>query len=131
MSLSTDVANGDPGHAALHNAERAAINKLNTMVTSTRTASYELVLADANTIVEMNVGTANTLTVPANSSVAFPVGTVIEVYQLGAGQTTVTAAVGVTIRTPDTLKIDGQYATAALRKRATDEWVLDGRLEAA
>ena len=26
MSLSTDVAVGDPGHAALHNAERAAIN---------------------------------------------------------------------------------------------------------
>ena len=131
MSLSTNVATGDPGHAALHNAERTAINKLNEMATSTKTASYELVLADANTIIEMNVGTANTLTVPANSSVAFPVGTVIEVYQLGAGQTTVTAAVGVTIRTPDTLKIDGQYATAALRKRATDEWVLDGRLEAA
>ena len=130
MSLATDVANGDPGHAELHNAERTAINKLSTMVTSTKTASHTLVLADANTIIEMNVGTANTLTVPANSGVAFPIGTVIEVYQLGAGQTTVVAATGATIRTPDTLKLDGQYATAALRKRATDEWVLDGRLEA-
>ena len=130
MSLSTNVATGDPGHAALHNAERAAINALNTMVTSTKTASYTLALVDANTIVEMNVATANTLTVPANSSVPFPIGTVIEVYQLGAGQTTI-AGDGVTIRTPDTLKLDGQYATAALRKRATDEWVLDGRLEAA
>ena len=130
MSMDTDIGVGDPGHAAIHNAERTAINLLNEMVTSTKVASYVLVLADANTIVEMNVGTANTLTVPLNSGVAFPIGTVIEVYQLGAGQTTITATGGVTIRTPDTLKIDGQYATAALRKRATDEWVLDGRLEA-
>ena len=131
MSLTTDIGVGDPGHAALHNQERDAINKLNAMVVTTKTASYTLALVDANTIVEMNVGTANNLTVPANSGVPFPIGTVIEVYQLGAGQTTVVADGGVTIRTPDTLKIDGQYATAALRKRATDEWVLDGRLEAA
>ena len=102
-----------------------------TVTVNLQTASYTLALADAGKVVEMNVATANNLTVPPNSSVAFPVGTVIEVHQYGAGATTVVAGSGVTVRTPDTLVLDGQYATATLRKRATDEWVLDGRLVAA
>lgn len=99
------------------------------MTLDTQTSSYTLVLGDAQEIVEMNVGTANNLTVPLNSSVAFPVGTVIGLFQLGAGQTTVVAAGGVTIHSPSgMLKLVGQYSTAALRKRGTDEWVLTGNL---
>jgi hypothetical protein len=48
-----------------------------------------LALADANEIVTMNNASANTLTIPANSSVAFPIGTVITLINLGAGTTTV------------------------------------------
>jgi hypothetical protein len=46
-------------------------------------------LTDANEIVTMNNASANTLTIPANSSVAFPIGTVITLINLGAGTTTV------------------------------------------
>ena len=46
----------------------------------------------------MNVATANTLTVPPNSSVPFQVGTQVAVRQYGAGVTTLTAGAGVTIR---------------------------------
>src|SRR5689334_11950484 len=49
--------------------------------------TYTLVLGDAGKVVEMNNAASNTLTVPPNSSVAFPVNTVIEVFQLGAGAT--------------------------------------------
>jgi hypothetical protein len=78
-------------------------------------------------MVEMNVASANTLTVPPNSSVAFAVGTVIPVRQYGAGQTTVTPGAGVTIRNRGAaLKLAGQYAEGSLHKRATDEWVLTG-----
>ena len=111
---------------------KTELDKLATTVTAnTQTASYTLVLADAGRVVEMNVASANNLTVPPNSSVAFPVGTVIEVYQYGAGATTVVAGAGVTVLSPDTLVLDGQYATVTLRKRATDEWTLDGRVTAA
>jgi hypothetical protein len=79
----------------------------------------------------MNVASANNLTVPANSSVAFPVGTEIHVEQKGAGQTTVVADTGVTVNTSETLKLEGQYAVATLKKVATDEWTLIGYLEAA
>jgi len=88
--------------------------------------SYTLVLGDGGGVVEMNNSGANTLTVPPNSSVAFPVGTIVEVYQHGAGQTTIAAGSGVTIRAPRGLKLASQYASAVLRKRATNEWVLTG-----
>lgn len=97
---------------------------------SQQTASYTLVLADAETGVAMSVAGSNNLTVPPNSSVAFPVGTTIVVYQEGAGATTVVAGAGVTIRkrAAFTLLLAGQYAMATLVKRATDEWVLSGDL---
>lgn len=95
-------------------------------------ATYTFVLSDAtNTIVQGNRATAQTFTVPPNSSVAYPVGSVIPVYQDGAGQVTIAQGSGVTIRTAETLKIRGQYSSAALLKIATDEWLLIGDLEAA
>jgi hypothetical protein len=93
--------------------------------------SYTLVLADAFKLVAMANASANTLTVPPNSSVAFPVGTRIDVGQDAAGQTIVVAGSGVTIRTPETLKLRKQWAKATLIKRATDTWDIEGNLEAA
>lgn len=94
---------------------------------TTKTADATLALADKDEV-EMNVASANNLTVPPNSSVAFPIGTIKKVTQLGAGRTTIVAGSGVTIRTRSTLVMQGQYAKAWLIKRATDEWVLFGDL---
>lgn len=97
--------------------------------TSTALAAYTFVLADAGTVLETTNGAAVTVTVPPNSAVAFPVGTVIEVHQLGAGQVTLAPGVGVTLRSRGAaLKITGQYGVVSLRKRATDEWVVAGDL---
>jgi hypothetical protein len=102
-----------------------------TATINTQTASYTLVLGDADKIVEMNVSSANNLTVPPNSSVAFATGAKIDLIQYGSGQTTVVAGSGVTIRSKGAaLKILGQYSGATLYKRGTDEWVLIGDLSA-
>ena len=94
---------------------------------NTQTNSYTLVLTDAEKVVEMNVTGANNLTVPPNSSVPFPLYTTIPITQLGAGQTTIVAGAGVTIRSSGSkLKLTGQYSGAFLYKRGTDEWVLQG-----
>jgi len=93
-----------------------------------QTASYSLVLTDAGKIVEMNVGSANDLTVPLDSSVAFPVGTNITILQTGAGQTTIVATGGVTINSTPGLKLRAQWSSATLIKRATDTWVAIGDL---
>lgn len=102
------------------------------LITANRqTASYTLVLSDADKLVEMNVATANNLTVPLNSSVAFSVGTQILLAQYGAGQTTVVATSGVTIRSNGgKLKLNVQYSGATLIKIATDEWYLFGDIVA-
>lgn len=91
--------------------------------------SYTLVLNDAGKVIERNSGSANTTTIPPNSSVAFPIGTCIEIWQQGSGTSSVVAGAGVTIRSPSAkLNLNGQYASASLRKRATDEWALEGNL---
>lgn len=101
------------------------------ITTNRQTASYTLVLSDADKLVEMNVATANNLTVPLNSSVAFPTGTQILLAQYGAGQTTVVATSGVTIRSNGgKLKLNVQYSGATLIKIGTDEWYLFGDIVA-
>jgi hypothetical protein len=94
-----------------------------------QTDSYTLVIGDASKLIDMNKSTANTLTVPLNSSVTFPVGTRIAVRQKGAGQTTIAATGGVTINAYDAAqKLVGQYAMCMLVKVATDTWALEGNL---
>jgi hypothetical protein len=95
-----------------------------------QTVSYTLVIGDKGKVVKVSNASANNLTVPLNSSVAFAVNTVIYLFQEGAGQTTVVATGGVTIRTPATLLLRGQYSMATLFKIGTDEWVLSGDLGA-
>ena len=103
-------------------------DKLNTF--DQETASYTLVLGNADQIVEMNVASANDLTVPANADVAFPVGTEITILQTGAGQTTLKGGSGVTINATPGLKIRAQWGAATLIKRATNTWVAVGDLSA-
>jgi hypothetical protein len=101
------------------------------ITTNRQTASYTLVLSDADKLVEMNVGSANNLTIPLNSSVAFPTGTQILLAQYGAGQTTVVATSGVTVRSNGgKLKLNVQYSGATLIKIGTDEWYLFGDIVA-
>jgi hypothetical protein len=92
--------------------------------------TYTSVLDDNGKIVEMNNASANTLTVPLNSSVAYPVGAQINILQTGTGQTTVAATGGVTINATPGLKLRAQWSSATLIKRATDTWVLVGDLSA-
>ena len=90
--------------------------------------AYTLALTDAGDLITMKNAAANTLTVPANATVAFAVGTQIEILMIGTGVTTVTGATGVTIN--DVLAgsgaIDAQYKGVTLIKKATDTWLMVG-----
>jgi hypothetical protein len=92
-------------------------------------SSKTLELTDANKLLKATA--AVTLTVPADSTTNFPVGTEIAVVQYTSGQVTF-AGSGVTINSKDSkLLIDGQYASAVLKKMATNEWLLLGALKSA
>lgn len=94
-------------------------------------ASYTLVLADDGALVTRDNGSANTLTIPTNASVAFPVGTVINFVQVGVGVTTVVASAGVTLNgvVAGSAAVSKRYSAGSLVKLATDTWVVTGPVE--
>ncbi len=92
--------------------------------------TYTLVLTDAGKLITLSNAASITLTIPTNTSVAFPVNTRIDLVQFGAGQVTIGGA-GVTIRSSGSkLKLTGQYSGATLWKKGTDEWLLIGDIAA-
>jgi hypothetical protein len=101
-----------------------------TTLINAQAASYTLVAADKDKMVEMGVGSANNLTVPTNSSVAYPIGTKITVVQTSTGQTTIAPAGGVTINGTPGLKLRAQWSAVTLVKRAENTWVAFGDLTA-
>lgn len=95
-----------------------------------QTASYTLALTDSTNMVTVNSGSGTTITVPPNASVAFPIGTYIDIFQLGAGQVTIAEGSGVTIYATPGKKLRTQYSGASLVKRDTNTWYLTGDIVA-
>lgn len=86
--------------------------------------SYTLVLTDAGKQVTMSNASASTLTVPANATVAFDVGVVIKVIQLGAGSVTITPAATVTINSTKAAPLAmTANQVVYLIKQATNTWI--------
>jgi len=94
--------------------------------------TYGPVLDDADKMITLNNASAVTVTIPANSSVAFPIGTKLNFMQLGAGQVTIAITTD-TLNIPSALtaNLTEQYATATALKVTSTSWVLFGNLEAA
>ena len=90
--------------------------------------SYTFVIGDRLKIVTLNNSSAITLTIPPNSSVAFAVGTSIDIIQLGSGQVTVAGGSGVTVNSTPTLKLRAQYSVGSCLKIATNQWIFMGDL---
>ena len=96
-----------------------------------KTADYTLVLTDAGKVIEINSGSSENVTIPPNSSVAFPIGTQIVVVRLGSGAVVITEGSGVTTRSDeDKNKLKSQYSSCVLIKHETDEWYILGNLAA-
>lgn len=110
----------------------ATLVPLSRIINAQTGTTYTGVLADANpgAFLTLSNASAITFTVPPNSSVAYPVGSVIEGAQLGAGQVTITPGSGVTVNGTPGLKVAAQYGTFGLLKTATDTWLAYGRLSA-
>ena len=101
-----------------------------TLITNAQTASYTLVLADKDKLVEVSNASANTVTIPTNASVAYPTGTQINILQTGAGQTTISGTSGVTVNstgaTTASPKLRAQWSSATVIKRGENSWVVIG-----
>jgi len=91
--------------------------------------NYDFVLGDIGKYISMSYVSACTMTIPTNATVAFPIGTRIEIEQNGAGQVQILAASGVTLNSEGgKTKLVGQFATCFIIKKDTNEWTLSGNI---
>ncbi len=93
-------------------------------------SAFTLALSHAGKLVSLGLGANQAITVPPNSSVAFPIGTQIAFFdEQTGGVNTFVQGSGVTIRSKDSNKVmDGAWTTVVLIKQATDIWYLFGPL---
>jgi len=112
-------------------AEQNALATAMIAINAQTGATYTAVLTDDGKLITMSNASANTITIPPNSGVAFGIGTQINIAQLGAGQTTIVAGSGVTLNSAGTkLKLGAQYALATCVKTDTNTWFVVGNLSA-
>lgn len=91
--------------------------------------SYTISLADVGIIVEIDSIAATNVTIPSDTTVAFPIGTTITLAQFNTGQVTILAANGVTILSSSSrFKLTEQYSLCSLIKKAVNQWYLSGDL---
>ena len=124
------------GASAIRTVGNGFDDALAKLTLNAQTATYTVVLTDnRNKIVTMDVATANDFLIPTNASVAFPIGSVINVIQIGAGKTTIkavtpaTTTISSTGATATDPELFAQFSAASCIKVATDAWYVVGDIE--
>lgn len=133
VSLSIDTAvTADLSTAQTLTNKTLTDPKINLALNAQTGTTYTFVLTDNGRLVTASNASAQTYSIPTNASVQFPVGTQINIIQIGAGQvtinavtsgTTTIASTGATATAP---KLRAQYSSATCIKAATDLWYVVG-----
>ena len=130
---SAKILDGTILNADINASAAIDLSKLADATIKIETASYTLQLSDKNKFIKMNItSTANTVTVPLDSTVTFPEGAQIHIIQYGSGKTEIVGASGAVYiyRTPGSF-LRAQYSSATLLKcAAANTWMLMGDLSA-
>jgi hypothetical protein len=124
------------GAAAIRTVGNGFDAALGKVALNAKTDSYTAILTDnQNKLVTMDKATANDFLIPTNANVAFPIGSVINVVQIGAGKTTIKAvtsgtttivSTGATSTAPN---LRARYSAASCIKTGTDTWLVIGDIE--
>jgi hypothetical protein len=121
------------GASAIRTVGNGFDDALAKLTLNAQTATYTVVLTDnRNKLVTMSVAGANDFLIPTNANVAFPIGSVINVIQIGAGQTTIkavtsgTTTISSTGATATAPELRAQFSAASCIKVATDTWYVVG-----
>ena len=133
LTLPDDTDLVKDGASAMRTIGNGFDDSLAKLTLNAQTATYTAVIRDnRNKLVTMSVASANDFLIPTNANVAFPVGSVINVIQIGAGQTTIKAVTSGTTTISSTgasataPKLRAQYSAASCIKVATDTWYIVG-----
>ena len=127
-----DTALVKDGASAIRSLGSSVDSALGQLTLNAQTGTtYTLVLTDnRNKLITASNASAQTYTIPLNSSVAFPTGSTINIIGIGAGQVTIQGASGVTVAstgaTSSAPKLRAQFSAATLIKVGTDSWYVVG-----
>lgn len=119
-------ATGTPSSSTQLRGDGAWAEDVPQTVNAQTGTTYTLVLADAGRLVTCSNASAVSVTVPPNSSVAFPTGTRIDVAGIGVGIVTLVQGSGVTVNATPSLVFRARYSGATLIKTGTDTWLAWG-----
>lgn len=133
ITLPDDTDLVKDGASAMRTIGNGFDDSLAKVTLNDQTATYTAVLTDnRNKLVRMNVSTANDFLIPTNASVALPIGSVINVTQLGTGATTIkavtsgTTTITSTGATSTAPVLRARYSAASCIKVGTDTWLVVG-----
>jgi hypothetical protein len=102
------------------------VPQFNLPINTVATSPYVLALSDASSLISVISG-GDSIEVPPNSSVPFPIGTQILIYNSITASVEIQQQAGVTINSPaNANNIATQYSVAALMKIGANNWVLAG-----
>jgi hypothetical protein len=111
-----------PSTGLLTTSELTVNGTARSLVTeNVQTTSYTFALTDRNKVVAMNNSSDATLTIPNDSAVNFPVGSMLYAVRVGTGAVTLATAAGVTATRT------GQFASNEeiyIRKRSANNWIV-------
>jgi len=104
-------------------------SRITPAVITTADASFTPTASDSNTVFRFTSPSAVSVTLPDDSSVNFPVGSVIQFRQAGDGKVTISPGAGVTLNSAETMSSRKKGSTIAAMKVASNEWDVTGDLE--
>ena len=94
---------------------------ISSIAENVQTSNYTVALSDRGVVVAMNNSSAATITVPPDTSVAFPIGTVLYICRVGSGTVTLAAGAGVSLSKTGTF---GSNEQITIRKRLANTWII-------
>lgn len=115
----TTIARKSAKRLSINNGEGTIEGNLSPALNAQTGTTYTLVLADAGKHITRSNASASTQTLPQNSDAAIPIGTIINITNLGAGLVTFVAGTGATITGLPSIS---QYQSAQMVKHSTNGW---------
>ena len=125
---STEIGYLDNASANIQDQLNLKQNKL-LSISSTINTNYTLQAGDQESKLLELSGTF-TVTVPPESTYNFPIGSQINILNIGSGTITTAGGSGVTLNGTPGLKLRAQWSSATIIKRASNTWVIVGDLAA-
>lgn len=93
-------------------------------------ATHNPLFSEAHAVFTMTSSTTQTLVLPGDATVAYPIGTTLGLIRMGTGVVSFSQGAGASVVGTPGLKLRAQYSAGTALKVANNTWVVSGDLSA-